>query len=157
MAGALIIAAIALVSAQGERRALPLTLTGAAARPIEEKTWINLAEDYPAGPLRERADGTVAVRLFVNGRGRVSGCLVLQSAGFGGLDMATCRILRSRARFVPFAGRSLATFDYRIYWDLAQATPIGTPEWQPESFVVVEPPPPADARLLLRPLPAVAN
>lgn len=148
MAGALLLAIMALAVAQGERRSLPLTLV----RPIGEQSWIDLAVDYPAGAIRGREDGTTAVRLFVNGRGRVSGCLVLNSAGYLTLDMATCRMLRARARFEPFAGAGLATFDYRILWDLARSTPIPPATSMREHMTIVEPRP--QTNVLVVPLPS---
>ena len=155
MAGALLLAITALVGAQGEHRSRPLTLTGETARPVGEQGWIDPAEDYPAAAIRGHMDGISAVRLFVNGRGRVTGCLVLESAGYTTLDMATCRMLRARARFDLFAGPGLATFDYRLVWDLAQATPIPTCCWPPEHRPrqVLRP----QSNILVVPLPSVAD
>ena len=44
------------------------------------------------------------MRLDIGPDGRVGGCTVLRSSGSGALDNATCRIMRSRARFVPAQG-----------------------------------------------------
>ena len=57
--------------------------------------------DYPAAAIRAEEEGTVRVRLGVGANGRVTSCEVSQSSGSSSLDSATCRILRSRARFTP--------------------------------------------------------
>jgi periplasmic protein TonB len=58
-------------------------------------------DDYPPSALRNNEEGTVRVSLTVGTNGRVSGCTVTQSSGSSALDSATCRIIRSRARFTP--------------------------------------------------------
>jgi protein TonB len=58
-------------------------------------------EDYPASAQRAEEQGTVRVRLDVGANGRVTSCTVSSSSGSSALDAATCRILRSRARFTP--------------------------------------------------------
>ena len=58
-------------------------------------------EDYPAEAKAARRGGNTAVTLTVGPDGRVTGCTVTASAGFAALDSATCRLLRSRARFRP--------------------------------------------------------
>jgi periplasmic protein TonB len=58
-------------------------------------------DDYPASALRNEEQGTTGFRLDVGPDGRVSGCTVTQSSGSSALDGATCRLLRSRARFTP--------------------------------------------------------
>jgi TonB family protein len=155
MGGGPLLAVMALVATQGGQHRPPLALTGDTARPINGQNWINLAEDYPASAIRSLMDGTTAVRLFVNGRGRVSGCILLESAGHPTLDMATCRMLRARARFEPFAGTGLATFDYRIVWDLAQTTPILPATPTREHTTRVEPRP--EPKVLVVPVPSAAD
>ena len=58
-------------------------------------------DDYPAAALRANAQGTTEVRVTVGPDGRVSGCVVTETSGSSALDAATCRILRSRARYYP--------------------------------------------------------
>ncbi len=101
-----------------------LLLTGRTATPFDNGDWIDPIQDYPAAARRGMESGTVAVRLFVSGTGRVAGCLVTQGPGFASLERSTCRILRARARFVAFAGRGLAVFDYRVVWDLGRLPPL---------------------------------
>ncbi|WP_349356544.1 energy transducer TonB [Sphingosinicella terrae] len=58
-------------------------------------------DDYPASALRNEEEGTTGFRLTVGPNGRVSDCTVTSSSGSSALDAATCRIMRSRARFTP--------------------------------------------------------
>ncbi|QNM82657.1 TonB family protein [Sphingomonas sabuli] len=58
-------------------------------------------DDYPEGAARDNEQGSVTVRLTVATTGRVSDCAVSSSSGSRSLDTATCRVLRSRARFTP--------------------------------------------------------
>ena len=58
-------------------------------------------DDYPQSAIERDEQGSVTVRLTVGTNGRVSGCDVTSSSGSRTLDSATCRILRSRARFTP--------------------------------------------------------
>jgi len=57
-------------------------------------------DDYPAGTARFAAK-PVSVKLEVGTDGRISSCLITSSSGAAALDQATCRLLRSRARFEP--------------------------------------------------------
>ena len=58
-------------------------------------------DDYPADAQRNDEQGSVRVTLAIGTDGRVTGCSVVGSSGSRSLDNATCRILRSRARFTP--------------------------------------------------------
>ena len=58
-------------------------------------------DDYPPAALRAGDEGTTAFRLTVGADGRVTNCSVTSSSGSSSLDSATCRIMRSRARFTP--------------------------------------------------------
>ena len=58
-------------------------------------------DDYPADAQRNNEQGTVTVDMLIGTDGRVTGCTVTGSSGSRSLDNATCRILRSRARFDP--------------------------------------------------------
>jgi protein TonB len=59
------------------------------------------ADDYPAAALRGNDQGTTGFSLTIGPNGRVSDCSVTSSSGSSALDQATCRILRSRARYTP--------------------------------------------------------
>ena len=58
-------------------------------------------DDYPAAALRAEEQGTTGVRIDVGEDGRVTNCTVFSSSGSNALDAATCRIIRSRARYRP--------------------------------------------------------
>jgi TonB family protein len=75
---------------------------------------------YPKGSLANNEQGIVHYRVKIDRRGVPSQCEVTQSSGFERLDLATCNLLMSRARFTPErdsrgrAGRS--TYDGRVIW-----------------------------------------
>ena len=57
--------------------------------------------DYPASAQRNEEQGTTRFRLTVGADGRVTGCTVTGSSGSSALDSATCRLMKTRARFTP--------------------------------------------------------
>ena len=57
--------------------------------------------DYPASALRSEEQGATRFRLSVGPDGKVKECTVTGSSGSSSLDAATCRIMKSRARFTP--------------------------------------------------------
>ncbi|HEY7809450.1 MAG TPA: energy transducer TonB [Allosphingosinicella sp.] len=57
--------------------------------------------DYPASAVRSEEQGTTRFRLSIGPDGRVKECSVTGSSGSSSLDAATCRIMKSRARFTP--------------------------------------------------------
>ncbi len=80
------------------------------------------ADDYPASALRAHEQGTVGFALNIGPNGRVHDCIVTMASGSPALDHATCRILRSRARYTPardFYGRPAFGRDSgRVSWRL---------------------------------------
>jgi protein TonB len=78
--------------------------------------------DYPASALRAREQGIVGFRLIVAADGRVANCTITATSGSWALDSATCRILRSRARFTPARDRNgypaMDIIDDRVTWVL---------------------------------------
>jgi protein TonB len=76
--------------------------------------------DYPASALRNEEQGTTGFRLTVGPDGRVQNCVVTSSSGSSALDAATCRIMRSRARFTParnnLGENTTDTVNSRIVW-----------------------------------------
>ena len=88
---------LALLLAQSAAPAPNATLAPPTAWPFRRFS----DDDYPAGALRAREQGRVVYRVTIGPEGRVSGCDVRISSGSPALDAATCRIVRSRARFTP--------------------------------------------------------
>jgi periplasmic protein TonB len=88
----------------------------AAVRAVPERPLQSLigTGDYPAAAIRARQEGRSSFRLAIGPDGRVTGCVVLGSSGSSALDAATCRIIRSRARFTPARDASgrLVSDDY---------------------------------------------
>jgi TonB family protein len=80
------------------------------------------SDDYPAAALRAEEQGTANYRLDIGADGRVARCTITGSSGSAALDSATCRIMRSRARFEPArnaAGEPLPDrVTARIVWQL---------------------------------------
>ncbi len=76
--------------------------------------------DYPASALRNEEQGTTGFRLTIGTDGRVTNCVVTSSSGSSALDTATCRIMRSRARFTPARNNlgepTTDTHNARITW-----------------------------------------
>jgi TonB family protein len=75
---------------------------------------------YPKSSLANNEQGTVHYRVKIDRKGVPSQCEVTQSSGYERLDLATCDLLMSRARFTPSrdsrgrVGRS--TYDGRVIW-----------------------------------------
>ncbi|HEX4738155.1 MAG TPA: energy transducer TonB [Allosphingosinicella sp.] len=57
--------------------------------------------DYPDAALRNDEQGTTRFRLQVAADGHVTDCIVTGSSGSSALDAATCRLMKTRARFAP--------------------------------------------------------
>jgi protein TonB len=57
--------------------------------------------DYPSSAIRNEEQGTTRFRLGVGADGRVTECTVTATSGSSALDSATCRLMKSRARFTP--------------------------------------------------------
>jgi periplasmic protein TonB len=79
-------------------------------------------DDYPAAALRGNDQGTTGFSLTIGPNGRVTACNVTASSGSSALDQATCRILRSRARYTPARGPdgnpTSGTDSGRVTWRL---------------------------------------
>lgn len=70
---------------------------------------------YPKASLANNEQGTVHYRVKIDRRGVPRQCEVTQSSGFERLDLATCELLMSRARFTPTQGRR-SVYDGRVVW-----------------------------------------
>jgi TonB family protein len=82
------------------------------------------SDDYPAAALRGKEEGMVGFRLVIAANGRVADCAVSRPSGSAALDGATCRIMRSRARYQPARdarGDPTAGTDWgRVVWRLPE-------------------------------------
>jgi len=92
--------------------AAPVPLAAVPARPVVPLASLFSTDDYPAAALRAEEEGVVHFALLIGPEGRVRHCALVASSGSAALDSATCRILRSRARYRP--GRDAAG---RPAWD----------------------------------------
>lgn len=93
----------------------------------DRAAWI-ARNDYPARAKRAGDEGRTAIELTINKFGRVVDCIVTESSGSSELDAATCRNVRSRARFRPAfdaTGDAIASkYETAVRWKLdARPTP----------------------------------
>lgn len=102
--------------------AAPGTGSG-AARPRANLASYVSADDYPPSAARNNEEGRVVFVLDISAEGRVTNCTVTLSSGSAALDSATCRIMRSRARYTPARnnrGEAIAGRDQgAVRWQLA--------------------------------------
>lgn len=112
---------------------LPMLLSAAQVgqatppRPVGDPgSWIN-EDDYPEVARMAGKKGRVQVALSVDAHGGVTGCKVVAGSGVESLDLATCQLLKERARFVPARdtrGRAIAgTAALPVTWALAAPGP----------------------------------
>lgn len=78
----------------------PPTIERAASAKGDVRALIT-ADDYPSSAVRNEETGSLRAKLMIAANGRVADCSIVQSSGSQALDNATCKILRSRARFTP--------------------------------------------------------
>jgi protein TonB len=76
-----------------------LTIEPARAR-ADLHSYVSNA-DYPDAAIRNEEQGTTRFRLLVGANGKVVDCAITGSSGSSALDSATCRLMKSRARFTP--------------------------------------------------------
>jgi len=58
-------------------------------------------DDYPLAAISNNEEGAVRVELVITPAGRVGDCRVVESSNSAALDVATCNLLRRRARYSP--------------------------------------------------------
>lgn len=91
-------------------------VTAAAADAPNRQAEANAAfTEYPKASLDNNEQGTVHYRVKIDRKGVPSQCEVTQSSGYERLDVATCDLLMSRARFTPTQGRR-SVYDGRVVW-----------------------------------------
>ena len=66
--------------------------------PATEKGILS-SYDYPAEAVRERSEGTVVVDVLVGVDGSPKSCSITKSSGHKSLDLTTCNVIMSRAKF----------------------------------------------------------
>lgn len=71
------------------------------ARAVQFLSNLVSRSDYPAEAARLRQQGLVRYELTIGTDGIPLSCRVLSSSGSPSLDEATCRVMRTRARFIP--------------------------------------------------------
>ena len=83
------------------------------------QSWVT-NDDYPSRALRENAQGTTGFSLNYGADGKPTGCQITASSGNQDLDDTVCKLLMSRARFVPgqdYEGNKVAsTYTGRFRW-----------------------------------------
>jgi protein TonB len=102
----------------------PIATDKAVNAPVPRQPLISLFfyEDYPAALQgREGRRGVVNLKLTADPSGRLVACRPSQSSGDKVLEMASCNILRRRARFTPATDAGGAptngTLDLSVDWD----------------------------------------
>jgi TonB family protein len=71
--------------------------------------------EYPKASLDNNEQGIVHYRVKIDRKGVPRECEVTQSSGFQRLDLATCELLMSRARFSRTQGRR-SIYDGKVVW-----------------------------------------
>ncbi|MEO1044585.1 MAG: energy transducer TonB [Pseudomonadota bacterium] len=106
------------------RMALPQKVPNRRREPvplIAPELWITTT-DYPMKAALDGNEGDIEAELFVSDDGKVTGCDIIKSSGDSRLDMATCRLLRKRARFKPALDEQRqpisASYIYSYSWRL---------------------------------------
>lgn len=114
--------------------------------PINRHAWVT-SDDYPSSAIRQELQGTVAFTLAIGVNGRVQSCGMTKNENptimasindVPELNIATCRILSRRARFIPATdaeGRPLlANYSGRVRWALPYDPPPPPPPQLPKRF-----------------------
>ena len=83
--------------------------------------WITNS-DYRPSWINRGFAGVAGFTLQIDANGRVTNCAITQSTGHAQLDTATCRLLRSRARFTPARDSSGAivagSYSSSVAWEI---------------------------------------
>jgi protein TonB len=79
----------------------PLPVKFEPARAKGDVRSLITPNDYPEAARRREETGAVRVKLEIGASGSVTGCSVIASSGSALLDLTTCKVLKSRARFAP--------------------------------------------------------
>jgi hypothetical protein len=142
------------IALQASATAPPATVSAPVPRaPLQN---FITADDYPQAVPRSAAR-QIGVTLEVGLDGRVTGCTITGSSGNTVLDSTTCRLLRSRSRFVPAraadGAASMGEFQASIDWPSTlslAATPSQVREQVASPSVVPQAPSESISRLRVR-------
>lgn len=95
------------------------TPKGATPKGRGQSNWVTDA-DYPSRALNDKREGSTGYRLSIGIDGKVTDCQVTSSSGSPDLDEATCKYIRSRARFNPATDGegqpTTGSFPGRVRW-----------------------------------------
>jgi len=120
---------------------VPLLIAMAAAQtvpvspPPATQSVVSLfsVDDYPPMALSLGWQGKVVVKLRIGIDGRPRACRIVHSSGHDELDIATCKIMLTRARFSPARDKNgnPVEDDFEtppIEWRIAEPVPEPQPE-----------------------------
>ncbi len=114
----------------GEAAAFDASETASPARAKANLASLFTDQDYPAEALAAREQGAVGFTLDIGPNGRVTACTVTRSSGSSALDVTTCGLMQSRARFTPATdaggGAVPDRMSGRIVWVLPAAPAISS-------------------------------
>ncbi len=114
---------------RGFGRALTVALCIAGATPaLATDADKLLADNYPPESRRLGEEGSVGLKLVVDGNGKLVSCTVSQTSGYARLDRASCDIMLIHVvRMVPPKAvdgrRGRAVKEAKIDWTLPAGTP----------------------------------
>jgi len=121
----MLVTALALALAAPAREPPTPATAAPVAVPARAVRWLIHyigTRDYPAEARRLHQQGRVAYEMTIGFDGRPLSCRVIDSSGSPSLDEATCRIMRSRARFHPardaFGNPTIDRIRHSINWIL---------------------------------------
>jgi protein TonB len=94
-------------------------LANEAVPATDPTQWIRLEDWPPAIDLDRDGDRLVRFKLTVGPIGNVTGCQIIDTSGSSLIDWATCRALKTRARFIPHSDQA-RYFVGKYRWVLPQ-------------------------------------
>ena len=99
--------------------------------------------DYPAEAIRNSVEGQTVIALTVNEIGRATGCAIAESSKSLVLDVATCRLLTTRARFDPARDRNqlpvTSAVKIPVIWNLPELARLPFGPWDAQVRMTIGP------------------
>lgn len=116
---------------------IPASQNGSPAKPMGNPgEWVT-QNDYPSKALQQERQGTTAFRLFIDAKGKVTECVVIDTSGSDDLDTTTCMLVKERASFRPATdkkGKAIAgTYSSRVRWQIPDSVQGMTGQRTPEN------------------------